>query len=512
MYLLSQLKNYMLNGNLLLWIDNGFLTFGIAKFLQEQNYNIYAVIDTNESLKNFFQNQRLVKIHKTWYFYDHITSSQYELAYLKQIEEKYKIRLWDIAYTDRLFYTKYNAYYKFTSKEILSLLDSSSRFFEKIIEEIKPRCIIMTAATQYYQYLLCKICQSKKIPTLTLEPLRFGNRNMIVNGTIYDKTNIPISPNAKQRSPDEIHNFLKSNKPGQFYLVEKAHRNYRSSKIDKLKAIFQFIMTNKKSDPHQYKHFGRSKSNVLLKGTARIHLLKKKKRESFIKKFPTEIETNLPFVYFPLHFEPERVLLMGAPFHTDQISIITNIAKSLPIGYKLLVKEHPVMETQGWRPISFYEQIMDLPNVQLIHPSVSSEEIIKKSSLVITIRGTTSLEATFFGKPSIVIKPDMGYNTIKSITILENIEKLPDAINDALQKKVVSSELNNYIDFLEKNSFEFPNEKYYYEVANRFKFNVGYLKEVEINEKVMKEFLDDLNATFELLSKEYLKKLKEYTA
>jgi len=201
---------------------------------------------------------------------------------------------------------------------------------------------------------------------------------------------------------------------------------------------------------------------------------------------------------------------MGAPFYTDQIAVITNIAKSLPIGYKLLVKEHPVMETQGWRPISFYKQIMDLPNVQLIHPSVSSEEIIKKSSLVITIRGTTSLEATFFGKPSIVLKPDIGYNTIPSITILENIERLPDAINNTLNKNVDPSELNNYIDFLEKNSFEFPNEKYYYEVANRFKFNVGYLKEIEIKEKDMKEFLNALNSTFEILSQKYLEKIKKY--
>ncbi|MEM4249724.1 MAG: hypothetical protein QW395_05505 [Candidatus Nitrosotenuis sp.] len=499
-----------MSGNVLVWIDNGFLLFGVAKFLQTQNYDLYAILDTNESIAKFFQNQKLVKFNKTWYFYDHITNSQQDLQYLQQIEEKYNIKLWSIAYTDRLFYNKYNTYHHFTSDEILSILSSSSRFFEKIIEEIKPSCILMTAATQHYQYLLCKICENKKIPVFTLEPLRFGNRNMIVNGTIYDSIDITSSTNVKQRTTQEIHDFLKSNKPGQFYLVEKAHKNYRISKLDKLKAMVQFVLPNKSRNPSQYKHSGRSKLNVMLKGTARIHLLKKKYRKSFINKFSTKIDTSLPFVYFPLHFEPERVLLMGAPFYTDQISVITNIAKSLPIGYKLLVKEHPVMETQGWRPVSFYKQIMDLPNVQLIHPSISSEEIIKKSSLVITIRGTTSLEATFFGKPSIVLKPDIGYNTIQSITILENIEKLPDAIKSTLNKNADPSELNSYIDFLEKDSFEFPNEKYYYEVANRFKFNVGYLKEIEIKEKDMKEFLNDLNSTFEMLSQKYLEKIKKY--
>jgi len=276
MYLLSQEKNHILSGNVLVWIDNGFLLFGVAKFLQEQNYDLYAILDTNESIAKFFQNQKLVNFKKTWYFYDHITNSQYDLQYLQQIEEKYNIKLWSIAYTDRLFYNKYNAYHNFTNDEILSILSSSSRFFEKIIEEIKPSCILMTAATQHYQYLLCKICKSKTIPVLTLEPLRFGNRNMIVNGTIYDSMDIISGINIRQRTIQEIHDFLKTNKPGQFYLIEKAHKNYKISKLDKLKAMVQFVLSKKSLNPNQYKHSGRSKLNVMKKGIARIHLLKKK--------------------------------------------------------------------------------------------------------------------------------------------------------------------------------------------------------------------------------------------
>ena len=53
-------------------------------------------------------------------------------------------------------------------------------------------------------------------------------------------------------------------------------------------------------------------------------------------------------------------------FYTNQIEIIRHIAKSLPIGYKLCVKEHPAMNTRGWRSVSDYKEIMD-NNLAPIH-------------------------------------------------------------------------------------------------------------------------------------------------
>jgi len=75
-------------------------------------------------------------------------------------------------------------------------------------------------------------------------------------------------------------------------------------------------------------------------------------------------------------------LLILAPNYTNQVQVITNITKSLPEGYELYVKEHPVNVFREWRPVNDYKKIMELPNVKLIHPSVKSIDLIKKSSLV----------------------------------------------------------------------------------------------------------------------------------
>ena len=125
-------------------------------------------------------------------------------------------------------------------------------------------------------------------------------------------------------------------------------------------------------------------------------MLKEKYRRNFMdKNLVTNVNYNSKFVYFPLAVDEERNLLLGAPFFTNQLENVRHIVKSLPIGYKLYVKETPSQSTRQWRDISEYKEMMSIPNVRLIHPSVSPSEIYEKTSLVITIAGSSALEAAF---------------------------------------------------------------------------------------------------------------------
>ena len=96
--------------------------------------------------------------------------------------------------------------------------------------------------------------------------------------------------------------------------------------------------------------------------------LQKKHREKFKNRnLKRKIDESCNFVYFPLHQEMERILLIGAPFFMNQFEVIKNIAGSLPIGYKLCVKDHLVMNVRGWRSVNEMKKIMDLRNVILLH-------------------------------------------------------------------------------------------------------------------------------------------------
>ena len=115
---------------------------------------------------------------------------------------------------------------------------------------------------------------------------------------------------------------------------------------------------------------------------------------------------------------------------------------------------------RGWRKIKFYENICDLPNVRLIHPSVNPKELIEKSSAVITISGTTGLEAVVHGKPAIVFA-DVIYDSISSVHRVKEIEKLPELIKQCLIEKVDMEEVTKFFNkVLKKNLKLFLIERY----------------------------------------------------
>ena len=166
------------------------------------------------------------------------------------------------------------------------------------------------------------------------------------------------------------------------------------------------------------------------------------------------------------------------------------------------------MSLAGWRDISYYKKILDLPNVVLIHPSVSSDELLKNTSLVITIRGTTGVEATFYEKPTITLV-DVSYSTLPSVYVIKNIEELPQAIRNMLGKTTPISILNKYVNHVEKRTFELDVLSLYTDLHNYFfkEFNTagGHIQISKMN-----EFLNDHKSQFELLALEHIKKIKHY--
>nr|AIE93896.1 hypothetical protein [uncultured marine thaumarchaeote AD1000_41_B03] len=186
--------------------------------------------------------------------------------------------------------------------------------------------------------------------------------------------NIQSSTSYHFSSLTELQNYLK--KYSSNIQVKRNLNEFQSSKRDYLQAAVQFLFSANSNPKTHYTYYGRSKFAVLKNMI--VYTIKRRYRKNFINKnLIYDFENKKPFIYFPLHIEQERGLLIDAPFYTNQIELIRNIAKSLPVGYDLYVKEHPTQVLRGWRSISDYKQIMDLPNVTLIHPSIKSEDIIK---------------------------------------------------------------------------------------------------------------------------------------
>ena len=103
------------------------------------------------------------------------------------------------------------------------------------------------------------------------------------------------------------------------------------------------------------------------------------------------------FAFYPLHKEPEVTLLVYSRPYMNQIEVVRNIAMSLPLGVKLVVKEHPACV--GYRSLGYYRKLLDIPGVVLVPPETSGRELVEKARFTAIISGSIGLEALMLGKP-----------------------------------------------------------------------------------------------------------------
>jgi len=178
-------------------------------------------------------------------------------------------------------------------------------------------------------------------------------------------------------------------------------------------------------------------------------------------------------VYFALHFQPERSTLPEGGEYCDQISVVRNLSRNLPKGWKIYVKEHP-RQFDSWPPdlrklharqSNFYEIISAIENVELISADANSEELIRLSKIAITVTGSSGWQALLAGVPAITFGRSW-YSDAPACRLVKNISDVGDAIRDlsiiskddvGAGMKSFLSELNQFVvlgyDKLSRNTY-----------------------------------------------------------
>jgi len=497
-----------LSENLLIWSGQDFIHFCLAHSLQQKHdFNLYALVDDVDlGIKKFYNEQKFVNFSDKWYYYEYVTTNfkKPNLEYLKKIEQTYNLRIWEIAYSERFFYEDFYPYHKFSHDEILYIIEQECKLFEEILDKTDFSFFLTNMITRHPKLLLYKMCIAKGIHPLTLETARFGKKFTVSKeiGKIENSENYTHTVNDLSEKFPNLLDYLKKYERGTGSVFGISYKVPISKKISALSKFFF-----KKPRNTNYLNYGKSRTNLLLHGSRFIGSFRRRSRQSFLDQNAIKsYDKKTPFIYFPLHAEPERELLLQAPYYSNQITVITNVAKSLPVGYLLYVKEHPVMIDVNWRPVEYYKQIQNLPNVKLIHPSVSSLELIQKCALSVTISGDVGIESAFYGKPTIVFsKTD--YSVLPFVYYVEKPDLLPSLIKTALSNPVSKKDVGDYIAFTEANSFNFDEKKYLLDFNNTF-YYAGFLEEQELSLDAMKKFIDQYSKDFENLANEHLKKMK----
>lgn len=110
---------------------------------------------------------------------------------------------------------------------------------------------------------------------------------------------------------------------------------------------------------------------------------------------------NQPYVYFPLHLQPELTTDPLGGCYGDQALAIERLRSWLPSDVAIVVKENPKQHYE-WRDPAFYERIRTLPSVFLVDRKVNTYKLLRNSTMVATITGTAGWESLLMGRPVIV--------------------------------------------------------------------------------------------------------------
>ena len=495
------------------WFGGDFTQFCMAYYFQKKyDCEMYSIVDITNKPKIFFKNQQLINFKKTWFLHDQYDKDHQkpDINYLKYFEQKYEINLWQLAINERHFYN-FNNFHKFSTNEILSITEQICRFYESFFDEVSPDFFITKLTAFYHLELFRIMCKYHGTKVLMLSNPKISNRNIISeNDTkidyIQNLDNVEFTPKTFDELRTDIEK-MNSGLPMQKQLMGYWEKHSSHSLISSLEPLMSFLFSPETNSKTHYNYYGRTKFRVVIHSLKLI--LKRRIRENFLKQnFSFKPEINTPYIFLPLGIIQERHILIGAPFYTNQLEFVRMIAKSIPIGYRLLVKEHPGMWSREWRSISEYKELLKIPNVTMIHPSVSEIELIKNSSLVITTAGTSGFQATLYEKPSMIFS-DIFYSYLPSVFRIKSIEELPLTVKKALSTKVDPNDLSKYMKIISENIIDFNFATFLSEFNSIFYHNGGFL-DVIIDEKKMETFISDKEPELEYLSKCHIEKIQQH--
>jgi hypothetical protein len=139
-----------------------------------------------------------------------------------------------------------------------------------------------------------------------------------------------------------------------------------------------------------------------------------------------------PFALLTLHVQPESSIDVISSWYSDQIALIRQIRRALPVDLDFYVKAHP--GDLGARGRTYFNEIRAIPGVRLITPHIDSRELLKKTRIVFSCAGTVCFEAGLMGVPAIVFAP-IYFGKLPSVRFCQNPFELPAMIRELLEFK-----------------------------------------------------------------------------
>lgn len=414
------------------------------------------------SYYGFLSNQQDIRYRDPTVYQDLMWSARSEppdVPYLNRVEQELGIgTLWRLFDADR-------SIQQFNYQQALSAMTIFLKYFEREFEDHRPDAVISFVSANLSALACYFVARRLHIPYLEFAEARLRGRGLIIDNPFNQMGEVEKRYAALRQVPDHL--LLRD---ADEYLRSFRERPSTPDGMDRW-----IEETRKKSSLHprrlaglarviRYYYWGDNQRDVatdspLRQVVATLRVYARRRRIIERPVYRTRPPIGEQYAYYTLHHQPELTTMIWAPYWQDQLALIENIARSLPVRMRLYVKEHQTM--LGLRPLSYYDRLMRIPNVRLVDPLMSSQELARNASVVLTITGTVGWEALMLGVPVITFGSCF-YNAIDAVQKCRAIEDLPSLIRTAVEDPPDAAEQTRFfLAALLAESFPFDHDVLY---------------------------------------------------
>lgn len=335
-----------------------------------------------------------------------LPTHQLDLDFLRRAEERYGLPT-----LARMIYGERHLLKRYSHDEIMKIIAIVVRRWERLFDDDPPNAVFVESIDGLPMLLMYAVARSRGVPIIHLDSGRIDRLVAVtrdpfmtwssVDEAFQARKSEPLSPQSRERAVA----FLTKFRERRTRIQTPRRWMYPRPRLEDMRRLVAGT-----------KRYLRDPANPVLsspwsmmrqKATRLLNHL----RSSHFNMFETPVPGE-KYVLFPLHYQPEVSTLVMGTYYLDQPALIGDIAKSLPVGYRLYVKEH--FFAIGRRPIEEYRRIANCFNVRLIGPLHDPIKMIEESSAVATIAGTMGWEAILMERPTITFG-DSFYNTYPQV-------------------------------------------------------------------------------------------------
>ncbi len=328
----------------------------------------------------------------------------------------------------KLFFDWYNV----LVREEISLIIAPSiphRVFDYVIYVLSKKLkieYITFKMTSWPGYIL---------PTRSIESISFLENNELLRNErlplVVEEFCERITSDYKKAEPYYMRQQKTTFDDG---LVSKISKNIKEGKVlNKVSWLFNDSLVYwKKKDKLLSDSYYLNIEKIILKSKGNSS---KKKLRNHYWSLCEDVDFNLKYIFFGLHYQPEETSCPSGGIFVDQKLVIESLIQATNDDTFIYVKEHisqfhPEMEGETGRSKHFYDYFKRHPRVKFIKETVNSFELIDNALAVVTLTGTIGIEAALRGKPVIVFGYAW-YRGVSNVFYPQSLEELRKIIKEA---------------------------------------------------------------------------------